>query len=75
MLLLPTSLNTEIDTTAEKAGTKPLSGIICLIMAVAFSECVLAKAKLQSMVEAELWRRGFLSSSREGKGESLLFPL
>jgi hypothetical protein len=75
MLLLPTSLSTETDTTAEKAGTKPLLGIICLIMAVAFSEYVLAKAKLQSMVGAELKRRGCLSSSTEGKGESLLFPL
>ena len=75
MLLLPTSLNTETDTTAEKAGARPLSGIICLIMAKAFSECVLAKAELQSMVGAELTGRGFLSSSREGKGESLLFPL
>lgn len=75
MLLLPTSLNTETDTTAEKAGTKPLSGIICLIMAVAFSAYVFAEEKLQNMAGAELTRRGFLSSSREGKGESLLFPL
>lgn len=75
MLLLPTSLNTETDTTAEKAGTKLHSGIVWLIMAAAFQVPVLAKAKPQSLVGAELTRRGFLSSSSEGKGEKLLFPL
>ena len=75
MLLLPTSLNTETDTTAEKDGTKLHSGIVWLITAKAFFVSVLAKAKLQSMVSAELTRRGFLSSSSEGKGERLLFPL
>ena len=73
MLRLPTSLNTETDTTAEKAGTKPLSGITWLILPEAFQLVVVAKEKLQSMAEAKHEER-FPLLIRRGKRRETPFP-
>jgi hypothetical protein len=73
MLPLPTSLSTETDTTAGKAGTKPLSGIIWLILAEACLPVLVAKEKLQNLAGAEHEERFPLLIQR-GKRREAPFP-